>query len=428
MVRSNARKLLIRVASVVIAMSMLVVSVPSTIAKETALTASDYQKQLRDLQKKQEELEQKASKIKDSLSEEKKKQESLLVQIDNVKQQLDSYQGQIDLLNTDITAKRKEISDKNAEIGKKNKEITQQQKVIQASEKKFERRLEAMYMAGDTSALNIIFGARSFSDFLTRSEMLKSISQNDQALITQFANQKKELEAMKSNIEKAKAEVEASLAAVEQSKVEIETLQGGYQQKSDELNALHKQTQDAVSDLTGQQHGIEKESQDYSKQETEIANAIAQTQNNSGSGNQQGGGIPPAPSASGYTWPVPGYRYISSYFGDTDGRDGGHGGLDIAASAGTPIYAARGGTVIIASAGTWGGGYGTYVLIDHHDGYYTLYSHCLSLNVSQGQDVSSGQQIAQVGSTGNSSGNHCHFEVRKGTVRLNPLNFVTAPR
>ena len=119
--------------------------------------------------------------------------------------------------------------------------------------------------------------------------------------------------------------------------------------------------------------------------------------------------------------PVSNYQLITSRFGWRS-RDN-HKGMDIAAAAGTAIYAAAAGTVTTASYG-WGGGYGNYIIINHGKGVQTLYGHCSSLNVSQGQYVSQGQLIARVGSTGQSTGNHLHFEVRVNGIAQDPQNYV----
>ena len=119
-----------------------------------------------------------------------------------------------------------------------------------------------------------------------------------------------------------------------------------------------------------------------------------------------------------FIWPVPGYRNCSRWYGS------GHKGVDICASAGTPIYASAGGTVTKAGynkAGA-GTGYGYSVIISHSGGYTTVYAHCLSLAVSAGQTVRQGQLIGYVGSTGRSSGNHCHFEIRRNGSYIAPQN------
>ena len=119
-----------------------------------------------------------------------------------------------------------------------------------------------------------------------------------------------------------------------------------------------------------------------------------------------------------FIWPVPGYRNCSRWYG------GSHKGVDICAAAGTPIYASAGGTVTKAGynrAGA-GNGYGNSVIISHGNGYTTVYAHCLSLVVHAGQSVKQGQLIGYVGSTGRSSGNHCHFEIRRNGSYIAPQN------
>ena len=119
-----------------------------------------------------------------------------------------------------------------------------------------------------------------------------------------------------------------------------------------------------------------------------------------------------------FIWPVPGYRYCSRWYG------GNHKGVDICAAAGTPIYASAGGTVTKAGynkAGA-GTGYGYSIIISHSGGYTTVYAHCLSLTVHAGQTVRQGQLIGYVGSTGRSSGNHCHFEIRRNGSYVAPQN------
>ena len=117
-------------------------------------------------------------------------------------------------------------------------------------------------------------------------------------------------------------------------------------------------------------------------------------------------------------WPVPGYKGLSRGFA---GQYPAHNGLDIRANVGTPIYAADSG--VVTTAVYTNRGYGVYVIIEH-GGYQTLYGHCSSLAVSRGQSVSKGQLIAYVGSTGNSTGPHCHFEVKNGNFRYNPFNYL----
>ncbi len=136
-------------------------------------------------------------------------------------------------------------------------------------------------------------------------------------------------------------------------------------------------------------------------------------------------GTSDAATEGGFTWPVPSSHKISSYFGNRDQPTAGastyHQGIDISAPTGTAIVAAKGGTVVTAS---YSAGAGNYIMISHGNSVYTVYMHCSQLQVSAGQTVSKGQQIALVGSTGVSTGPHLHFGVSVNGSYVNPLNYV----
>ena len=165
--------------------------------------------------------------------------------------------------------------------------------------------------------------------------------------------------------------------------------------------------------------------------DAEIAEIIRQkAQTNANPQPSAGESLPGITSNATWAYPVAGGSYISSGYGQRDASISGwgfHGGIDITGGGfmGTPIYATRAGTVIAANYGTTG--YGNYVIIDHGDGYTSLYGHCSALLVSQGQRVSRGQIIAQVGNTGWSTGPHLHFEVRYNGETVDPLDYVNIP-
>ncbi|MBR1483878.1 MAG: M23 family metallopeptidase, partial [Ruminococcus sp.] len=139
----------------------------------------------------------------------------------------------------------------------------------------------------------------------------------------------------------------------------------------------------------------------------------------------------PTPSGGDYVWPAPGVYYISSDYGDSEGRGYGHSGVDIAGPMFSTIVAASSGTVVATYSGcvhNWGkegdcgcgGSYGNYVMIDHGNGKMTIYGHLSSVGVSEGQSVSAGQVIGQMGSTGHSTGSHLHFECRLNGSTYDP--------
>lgn len=129
-------------------------------------------------------------------------------------------------------------------------------------------------------------------------------------------------------------------------------------------------------------------------------------------------GVTLVPSSTAYMWPVPAYTYCSRGFTGLYA----HNGIDICGPYGTPIYATQSG--VVTKAVYTGRGYGVYVIIDHGGGYSSLYGHCSSLTVQAGQVVNQGDLIAYMGSTGNSTGNHCHFEIRINNIQVNPATYV----
>ena len=141
-------------------------------------------------------------------------------------------------------------------------------------------------------------------------------------------------------------------------------------------------------------------------------------------GGSSGGGS--ANASGSFLWPVASYVYVSSRFGlrvhPITGKTKSHTGIDIASNQGTAVYASDGGTVTLAG---WNGGYGNCIMIDHGNGYVTLYGHLSSISVSVGQTVSQGATIGAVGSTGNSTGPHLHFEVLKNGTRIDPEQFFS---
>lgn len=126
------------------------------------------------------------------------------------------------------------------------------------------------------------------------------------------------------------------------------------------------------------------------------------------------------PRVSSYAFPLKSYSYVSSEYGSRWGTT--HTGIDLAAPAGTHIYSWRSGTVTFAG---WSGGYGNFIIVDHGDGFVTRYAHCSKIAVTKGQTVSQGQVIGYVGTTGNSTGNHLHFEVKVNGNFVNPRNYLS---
>ena len=313
------------------------------------------------------------------------------------------------------------------------------------------------------TTLKILMGADSLASFLTRLEMMRRISESEKKVINEFREEVQQLKAAKQSLEKKQGELEEKHASVEETralavekKAELTKKQQDYRDTIDELDEQYKESQDYIKKLDKDSAAY----QNYVKQleaervaaDKEIDDLIrsltATTAPPTTTGYAPysiGNGDPSDLTTTteqptvppGYiqteiwAWPLGNYPcYISSPFGYRDWRIGGnafHGGTDIAGSGiyGQPVFASRSGYVAAAVWGTTG--YGRYVLLDHCDGFVTIYGHCSNLTVTQGQYVVQGQQIGNVGSTGNSTGPHLHFEVRYNGVKQNPMNFVQKP-
>lgn len=305
-------------------------------------------------------------------------------------------------LNLQIDNLNKIIAHNDAEIEKKEQEIAEVEKEIEESDKLLKMRLRVMYEKGTLSYFEIVFGASSFSDLLVRVDMVRQLVAHDTALIGKLNVRKTAIVDAKRSIEAAKAENERARAQIAERKKT--------------LDAKSAKSQQLINELRADENYIEEQYQQRQKENDLILKEIqAQT------GTQQ-----PTPSTS-YSggklgWPSTLRGTITSEYGSRTlrGKPDNHTGIDIAVPLGTPVLAAEDGVVL--SSGWRNGGYGYCVTISHGS-ITTLYAHNSVLQVSAGQTVKRGQQIALAGSTGNSTGPHIHFG-----VIINSTGKYTNPR
>lgn len=320
------------------------------------------------------------------------------------------------LLDQQIANTTAQIQNVEAQISQYASLITQTQaELVEAQEKEeaqyelFCQRVRAMEERGTISYWSVLFKADSFTDLLSRLDIINEIMDSDQAVIAELEALQAEIETKMSELETSKAEEEQAKAELVSKKNELDAQRKEANAVIQELSSNENETEAALSELQAQQDALWAEAQRLSDQ------LVAQ---------QAANGQSTESNPGGYIWPVDS-RYITSTMGGRTSPGGigstNHKGIDIAAPKGTPVYAADGGTVTYAG---WMSGYGYLVQINHGNGYVTYYGHNSSLLVSVGQHVYKGQQIARVGSTGNSTGNHCHFEIRYNGVAKNPLNYL----
>ena len=400
-----------------------------------------------------EELEQKISSIDKQIAENKKKIEALKGKKESQQEYLNTLDGQItanrekaDVIDTQIRAIDGEIKKLNDQINKlkkdisvikgeikvANEQIAETQEQIDASKDELSTKLRSSYINGDESNLKILMGSSSLASFLTHLEMMKRISENDKKMIDRFKKVVMKLKAQKAELVKKKKTLDEKKEKIVKAKDEKVANKNQLSAKKAEYTKTLNKLQHSYAEVDAYLDQLNKNSAAYEnyikKLQNERVAADREIDNIISSRQQTTQGTTPPAYASDKSWvrPLGGAGYVPSGYGNRDPRISGwafHGGTDYAASEGTTIYASRAGTVIAAVWGTTG--YGRYVVIDHGDGYTTLYGHCSNLLVSTGQVVSKGQAIAQVGQTGNARGNHLHFEVRYNNVKQNPLSYVS---
>lgn len=420
----------------------------------------DNKDKLSELKDKKESQQEYLDTLEEQIGANEKKATNLKTQVDSLDKDLETLEKQLKQLNTDIDV----IDDEIKLAGEQLKATTAS---IQASKSQLSQKLKAAYVTGNDSAIKIIMGADSLASFLTRLEMMKRMSESDRKVIDKFKEEAATLKETKAELQKKQDKLDKKQAEVESNKQEIVTrkaelnatkneyeatvkeLEDDYKEASDYIAQLDKNSavyEGYIKNLQAEREAADKEIEQLIKnyQATTVPttqgttlyadnNDPAATTASSGGGqsggNTSGGGV--YKSNDSWAWPLGSIScYISSPYGNRSASVSGwsfHGGMDISASGvyGKPIYASRAGTVIAA---VWGStGYGIYAVIDHGDGFSTVYGHCSSLCVTTGQTVSKGQQIGNVGSTGNSTGPHLHFEVRYNGAKQNPANYVSKP-
>lgn len=345
-----------------------------------------------DLQQKQKKIEQQIKEIREKASALKGEQKSIQQEIDVLDGELralsleiDSYELQKDEINMKISESEQKISALTEEINKNNEIL--------------EERLRVMYKNGTAGYMEVLLKSENLIDALTRMDMIQLIVQSDVDLLKSINDQKTEVEALK-------VEQEAE-------RMELTAVINNLNSKQDEVVIASRSKEVYMSSLKSNLAEIQRQEAAMEAQSAQIEKDILAAQR---AVEYAGGEM---------AWPVPGqYRVTSNFGGRADPITGvwsSHGGTDIAAPYGTAIVSANDGVVIFAG---WHYSYGNYVIVDHGGGIATLYGHCSKLLVGKGQAVSRGEKIALIGSTGYSTGNHLHFEVRINGVRTQPMDYL----
>ena len=336
--------------------------------------------------------------------------------IEDVAAKIKTIQVELDAANAKLKSIQTEQAKVNEEIRQTEEEIRKAEAYLKQRQQVLNLRVRSIYKFGQLNYLEVIMGAKSFSDFANRLELLKRIIQSDYSLILEIQDQKAKIEAKKAELEQDKARLDALAEEAKKTQAEIEAKKAEQQKILDNAKSNKAAAAQMEQDLIARSNAVRELIQERLRQ----AEAARQAAQESGNGESdytytQGTGSMSWPCNGVITSPY-GYR-THPIFGTTIY----HAGIDIGVDYGTPIHAADSGTVIYSG---WISGYGNTIIIDHGGGVETLYGHNQSLNVSEGQSVSKGDVVAFAGSTGNSTGPHCHFEVDVNGSSTDPMGYL----
>ena len=451
--------------------ALLLASAPLAVS---AQTVEEIEAKQNALAEKKADLESQIAALEEDESDKEAEQALIAEKISTVEEQISTATENIDTLNDSITALEESLASSEAEIADTMELL--------------KKRLCALYSAGSTvSTLEILFNAESLHDFSMRMEMVSGITRHDKMLIDQVSAYMEETSAQREELEKEKTALADEKKLLESSQAELTELEEENSALLEEIRAEKGETTQELERTVEEENAlanmmadlIAKMQQEENNQSQatptptpvpeveptptptpvpEVEPTPTPTPVPDTEYDEDGNPLPtptptpvpetkptptptpvptvkptptptPVPndppsydSSESFLWPIPGYGYgsITQYFGNN-----GHKGLDIGVPYGTPIVASRSGKVMVANNyDSWGDSWGYYVAIYHDSTYSTLYAHMSSVAAYEGQWVNKGDVIGYVGSTGNSTGNHLHFEVYQNGTRVDPSQFV----
>ena len=363
-------------------------------------------------------------KQRDKIAEEKAAQQAIVDQLEAQHASVLERKLALDERNSytleQIALNEQEIALYDRMIEEKADEVEAAKALEEQQLERYRSRVRAMEENGNFSLLSLVFNTGSLGELLTAIDDVGEIMESDRRLEEEYIAARENTQRVKAEYEDYKAELEGKQAALRAEQTEL-------QRQIDEASELITQL---LADIEGNAEELARLQADQDATQREIDQMVAALEeqrrqeaaaNNPGGGASSGGGGSVTGTGS-FGWPVPSCTYITSKFGPryhpvTGAYQSSHSGLDIGAAYGAAIVASDGGTVTCAGVK---GGYGSCVMIDHGNGYYTLYGHMSSISVSLGQSVSKGDTIGYVGDSGITTGPHLHFEIRVNGVCTDP--------
>ena len=368
--------------------------------------------------------------IKDDLADIRQQKKEANERLAAIRSDLSKAKDQMALIEANIALTESEISTSQMLLARYDQQIAgKEQEILELEAQQVEQREEFyrqvrwMEETGSVSYLSILFQASSFSQLLEYAMLITDIMEYSDRIIKQLEATEAALDVAKAELQTSRNEQAEVQAGLEEQMRALETNRSSQYSLLQQIAASESEAAAEAKELADSEAKINKE---LKEAERKYAAQIAalNSQANMTSGN--------------WYWPLPGRYKISSLFGGRidpiNGRPDNHTGTDIPAPGGTPIYAAQNGVVTTVNANRYASSYGYYCIINHGNGYATLYAHQNQVPiVKEGQTVQKGQVIGYVGTTGRSTGNHLHFElrvngVRGDVLRLYPGMTFTSPK
>ena len=440
----NRKKLVSLLAGIMAAVLLLTLIFSILPMRAAAASSSEIRKQINALQEDRKD-------IKNQITE-------LQVQYDATSNEISDIVARKNVIDQEIGLLHAEIININEQISAYSVLIADQQEDLDAAQARFNQlnadcktRIQAMEEEGTISYWEVLFKANDFSDLLDRLNMVEEITTADTRRLQELSDAAHQVEVAqaelaqeKGELESTRSELDSTQQVLDAKRTEADNLIVELLAKSEELKQMQIDLEAEDEELMAE---ILRKEQEYNEAKLEewlaymatyvppttVAPSISISDPNGGSSSSGGssgsssGGSESSGVTVGSSWLVPcSYKMITSPFGfresPTTGASTYHQGVDLSASAGTPIVASRGGTVTVAS---YSNAAGYYVTINHGDGFSSIYMHMTNYIVSSGQKVNQGQTIGYVGKTGIATGNHLHFGIATGGSYVNPCNYVS---
>ena len=413
---------------------ILLVSTNISLAVTQSELEAQKNQQVQEQQNKQKQTQSQIDEVTEQKEQVEAEKSETMKEVEKISSQISQYEAQIDDLDNQIVEANQKIADATSQLKQAQQNYDKQQKTL-------EDRMVALYEAGETSYLDVLLTSQSVTDFISNYYLISEVAECDLDLLNQIDAQKKKIESVKTELETNKQNLVTVKATKEQVSTQLKSSKAEKNSYVNKLSEDEKQLQQKLDELQEANRSINQKIKaaeaQYQKQLEELKRMEEEAKKNSSSGSSGSSG---SSSSGGSTWTSGGSGYLqrpvktgsitaTMYYSSGSY----HGALDYGVSVGMPVYAAADGVVMTTA--NLSGSYGTHVVIRHANGLQTYYAHGASgsICVSPGQIVKKGQQIMRSGNTGNSSGPHLHFEVRKAPYswsssgnddRVDPRNYM----